>query len=215
MKRRDFSLQVAGAGLGLTAAGAALAQPTPVEGQQYNRLGTPVAVQLPAGKKVEVVEFFSYACAHCFALEPVLEAWVKSLPPDVHFRPLPVGFVSGRTWVPRIFYALEEIGQREAVHRKLFNALHVQHLPLISEAEAVRFLVSVGVDGARLSEALNSFAVNTRVGRAAGLMSAYKVNSVPTLGVQGRYTAEGRVEGSHERALLVVDYLILRARQSA
>ena len=215
MKRRDFSLQLAGVGLGLTAGGAAYAQPAPVEGQQYTRLGTPVALQLPPGKKVEVVEFFSYACPHCFAFEPVLEGWVKNLPPDVYFHPIPVGFVAGRTWVPKIFYALEEIGQREAMHRKLFSALHVQHLPLISESEAAKFLVSAGVDGAKLNDALKSFAVNTKVSRANTLLSAYKVNSVPMIGVQGRYVAEGAVEGSHERALPVFDYLIQRARSGA
>lgn len=215
MKRRDFSLQLTGLALGLAAGAAAHAQPAPVEGQQYQRLGTPVPLTLPPGKKVEVVEFFSYACPHCFRFEPVLEAWVKTLPPDVYFRPVPVGFVAGRTWVPKVFYALEEIGQREAMHRKLFNAIHVQQLPMISEAEAVKFLVSSGVDSAKLSDALKSFAVNTKVNRASTLLSGYKVNSVPMVGVNGRYVAEGAVEGSHERALPVFNYLIQRARQGA
>lgn len=215
MKRRDFSLQLAGLGLGLAGTGVALAQP--VEGKQYMRLSTPVPPMqpLPPGKKIEVVEFFSYACPHCFAFEPVLEGWVKRLPPDVWFHPVPVGFVMGRTWVPKIFYALEEMGQREAMHRKLFNAMHVDRQPLLSEADAAKFLVSAGVDGAKLADALKSFAVNTKVNRAAQLLPAYKINSVPTLGVQGRYVAEGAVDGSHERALPVLDYLVQRAREGA
>ncbi len=216
MKRRDFSLQLAGAGLGLAVIGAARAQGgAPVEGQQYARLSPPVAPTVPASKKVEVIEFFSYACPHCYAFEPVLEPWIKRLPADVYFHPVPVGFVAGRTWVPKVFYALEEIGQREAMHVKLFAAMHVQHLPMISEAEVTKFLVSEGVDGGKLDQALKSFAVNTKVNRASTLLGGYKISGVPTLGVQGRYTVEGAVDGSHERALVVADYLIQRTRQGA
>jgi thiol:disulfide interchange protein DsbA len=215
MKRRDFYLQLAGAALAGAAVSTARAQGAPVEGQQYKRLNAPLQPQLPAGKKIEVIEFFSYACPHCHAFEPVLENWVQSLAADVYFHPVPVGFVAGRSWVPKVFYALEEIGQRAAMHRKLFSALHVEHLPLISEADAVRFLVSAGVDDLKLSEALKSFSVDNRVGRAAALLAGYKVDGVPLIGVQGRYTAQGAVDGSHQRALPVFDYLIQRVRQGA
>ena len=62
---------------------------------------------------------------------------------------------------------------------------------------------------------LKSFAVNTKVNRASTLLGGYKISGVPTLGVQGRYTVEGAVDGSHERALVVADYLIQRTRQGA
>ena len=215
MKRRDFSLQLAGLGLGLTAGAAARADGAPVEGQQYSRLSTAVPLQLPAGKKVEVIEFFSYACPHCFEFEPVLSGWVKTLPADVYFHPVPVPFVMGRSWVPKVFYALEDIGQREALHNKLFNAIHVQRLPMLTEADAVKFVLSTGIDANKFNDALKSFSVNNKVSRAATLLNGYKVNSVPLIGVQGRYTAEGAVEGSHERAVPVFDFLIQRARQAA
>jgi len=41
------------------------------------------------------------------------------------------------------------------------------------------------------------------------------VDGVPKLGFQGRYTSEGAVDGSHEKALVVADYLIQRVRQGA
>jgi thiol:disulfide interchange protein DsbA len=216
MKRRDFSLQLAGLGLGVTAAGNVSAQGAPSEGQQYSRLSPPFQLsKLPDGKKVDVVEFFSYACPHCFEFEPVLSAWVRTLPADVLFRPVPVPFVAGRTWVPKVFYALEEIGQREALHSKLFSAIHVQRLPMVSEADVVKFVLSAGVDEKKFNEALKSFSVANKVNRAATLLSGYKVNSVPLIGVQGLYTAEGAVDGSHERAVPVFNYLIQRARLSA
>ena len=58
----------------------------PVEGTNYVRLAQPVPVAAPAGK-IEVIEFFWYGCPHCNAFEPTLDAWLKTLPPDVALPP--------------------------------------------------------------------------------------------------------------------------------
>ena len=215
MKRRDFSKQLAGAGLGLAVAGGARAQGTPVEGQQYVKLQTPAIVTLPSPqKKIEVIEFFWYGCPHCFALEPILEVWSKQLAPDVHFHRIPFAFI-GPPEHQKLFYALEEMGQLEAMHRKLFTAIHVQNKRLNTEAEIGAFITANGVDGAKFSEALKSFSVNTKLSRGKQLSSAYKIDGVPALGVQGRYYTSGSLAGTNERALAVADYLIQRSRQAA
>ena len=213
MKRRDFSKQLAGAGLGLAVAGAARAQGAPVEGKDYVKLQTaaPVTLATPQ-KKIDVIEFFWYGCSHCFAFEPVLESWVKRLPADVQFRQVPFALI-GPPEHQKMFYALEEIGQREAMHRKLFSAIHVQGKRLNSEADITAFLVANGVDGAKFSEAYKSFAVNTLVSRGKQLSNAYKIDGVPALGVHGRYYTAASLAGTHERAVMVADYLIQRARQ--
>ena len=90
MNRRDFSLQLAGAGLGLATAGTAGAQGTPEEGKHYVRLQTAAQVTLPPQKKVEVIEFFWYGCPHCFSFEPTIEAWSKRVAAYVYFRQMPV-----------------------------------------------------------------------------------------------------------------------------
>lgn len=218
MKRRDFSRQLAGTGLGLglglSLAGTARAQGAPVEGQQFTRLQTAAPLSLPnAQKKVEVIEFFSYACQHCFAFDPTMEAWAKQLPPDVYFRYVPVGFIGPA--LQKMFYALEEIGQREALHRKVFAAIHVQRTRLNTEAEITAFLVANGVDAGKYGDAYKSFSVNTKLTRGQSLIGAYKVDSVPMIGVQGRYTTSPGQTGTHERTVPVMDYLIQRARQGA
>jgi protein dithiol oxidoreductase (disulfide-forming) len=219
MKRRDFSLQLAatgaGLGFGLGLAGSALAQGGPVEGKDFVKLQTPVPVNLPSPqKKIEVVEFFWYGCPHCFAFEPVLEPWVKQLPPDVFFRALPVAFL-GPVEHQKLFYALEELGQREALQRKLFNAIHVLKKTLNTEAEIGAFVAANGVDGAKFAEAFKSFAVSTKVSRGKQLSGAYKIDGVPALGIHGRFFTSPSLTGSSERALVVADNLIQRVRQTA
>jgi thiol:disulfide interchange protein DsbA len=177
MKRREFSMQVAGAGLGLAglgAAGAARAQGAPVEGTHYVKLSQPAPVTLPTpDKKLEVVEFFWYGCPHCNAFEPQLEAWVKRLPADVVFRQVPVGFTARHQLSQKLFYALEDMGQLPALHKKIFAAIHVQNKRLNTEADMTAFVVANGVDGAKFTETFRSFGVNTKANRARQLSDAY------------------------------------------
>ena len=212
MKRREFSLQLAAAGLAAAWTGNAAAQGTPIEGKHYTRLAQPVPVSVPAGK-IEVVEFFSYGCPHCFALEPTLEQWAKRLPADVVLKRVPVGFNALYENYQKIYYALEAMGQVENMHRKVFNAIHQQRLRLDKEADIAAFMTANGIDGAKFVELYKSFTVQTKAKQAQQLSQAYKIEGVPTLAVQGRYTTSGSQAGSNERALAVADALVQTARK--
>src|SRR6187455_872762 len=72
------------------------------EGREYVRLKQPVPVE--TGKKIEVIEFFSYGCPHCAELEPHLDAWLAKLPQDVAFRRVPVMFQQRWTPLAKIYY---------------------------------------------------------------------------------------------------------------
>ena len=214
MKRRDFSLQLAAAGMGSLWAGSAAAQGGPVAGTHYTKLAQPVAVSAPAGK-IEVIEFFSYGCPHCFALEPTLETWAKRLPADVAFKRVPVGFNALYENYQRIFYALEAMGQVENMHRKVFNAIHQQRQRLDKDADIAAFMTANGVDGAKFVELYKSFSVQTKARQAQQLSQAYKIDGVPSMAVQGRYVTSGSLAGSNERALAVTDSLVQTLRKPA
>ncbi|MBI3369099.1 MAG: thiol:disulfide interchange protein DsbA/DsbL, partial [Burkholderiales bacterium] len=87
MNRRD-----AVAALSTLASVPAWAAGEPLEGKEYLRLQTPVAVAVPG--KVEVIEFFGYWCPHCNAFEPPFYAWASKLPADVNVRRIPVAFAA-------------------------------------------------------------------------------------------------------------------------
>jgi len=212
MKRRDFSLQLAVAGFGALAASAAGAQGAPVEGTHYTKLAQPVPVSTPAGK-IEVIEFFSYGCPHCNALEPTLEVWAKRLPPDVVFKRVPVGFNALYENYQRIYYALEAMGQVEAMHRKVFNAIHQQRQRLDKEADIAAFMTANGLDGAKFVDLYKSFTVQTKAKQAQQLSQSYKIDGVPSMAVQGRYVTSGSLAGSNERALAVTDALVQNLRK--
>ena len=219
MNRRKFSQSVtAGAAAWVAVLGGAagvphaLAQGGPVEGVHYVKLSQPAPVSAPTGK-IEVVEFFWYGCPHCNALEPALEAWIKRLPADVAFRRVPVAFSATHESHQKLFYGLEAMGQLEAMHRRIFAAIHTQQQRLDREADQLAFLKAQGVDEAKFLEMTKSFSVQTKMRQAKQLSSAYKIDGVPAMGVAGRFYTAGSLAGDNQRALAVTDFLIARARK--
>ena len=208
--RRDFSLAtaVAALGAGTAAQGQAAA---PVEGRDFVRLNTPAPV--PAGAKIDVIEFFWYGCGHCHEFEPALETWVKKLPADVAFRRVPAIFNAVWETHAKLFYALQALGQLEALHRRIFAAIHVQRQRLDKEAEILAFVSANGVDAAAFAEAFKSFGVATKLRQSKQLAEAYKIDGVPALGVHGKWFTAGSLAGSNARALTVAEFLIERARK--
>lgn len=220
MKRREFTMGM----VGVTAtalAGTAAAQAY-AEGRNYVRLSTPVPTSLPAdapGKKIEVIEFFSYSCPHCFHFDPAVEAWEKKLAPDVYFQRVPVGFGGMFAATQKLFYALQNLGVRESLHRKVFTTIHVQGNRLVTEKDQIAFAVANGIEEAKFTDALKSFQLATQCRRAEQLTAAYKVESVPALGVNGRFFTNGQLAnagapgGANEAALDVVNFLVDRIRK--
>ena len=215
MNRRRFSAAFLGSGLagtGLWATAPAWAQaPGPVEGKDYTRVDPPQPVREPG--KVEVLEFFSYACPHCNSFEPTLEAWARQLPADVVFRRVPVPFLMNAENFQRTYYALESTGMVGQMQMKVFRAIHIDRLRLEKPEDIAEFIGKNGGDGAKFLAAFKSFSVATSVSRAKKLMADYKIDSVPTLVVGGRFVTSPVQAGGGSQALAVADQLIQRARK--
>ena len=205
--------------LGLAPLAALAQQPRPPKaGDGYIVLSTPQPVDTPPGK-IEVIEFFWYGCPHCYALEPKLESWEAKLAPDVAFRPVPAIFSSG--WAPyaQVFYAFEALGVRKRLHLPFFEAVHRDHLDIDNRAAFEQWLTRHQVDPQKFDQAVKSFGVLSEVNRAKQMTIAYRIDGVPTIAVQGRYTVSGEQSHVPDEArafdimLATTDYLIGLARK--
>jgi protein dithiol oxidoreductase (disulfide-forming) len=161
-----------------------------------------------------VLEFFSYACPHCSAFEPTVEAWAAKLPADVAFYRVPVNFLVNAENFMRTYYALETMGQVAAMQRKVFVAVHVDRQHLDKPADIAALMGKNGIDSAKFLDVFNSFSVATSVARAKKLVAAYKLDGVPSLAVQGRFVTSPGQAGGSTQAFGVVDYLVQRARKA-
>jgi thiol:disulfide interchange protein DsbA len=172
------------------AAFAATAQ-AQVENQDYVKL---VPAQTPQTKgKVEVIEFFSYMCPHCEALHPLLTKWAAQLPSNAVLVKVPVAF-GRRDWglMVRTYYTLQHTGDLARLDEPLFKAIHKEHQRFSDEDSITAWVAQHGVDAGKFREVFNSFDISTKASRADQLSRDYKINGVPHLTVDGKYSVTGR-----------------------
>jgi thiol:disulfide interchange protein DsbA len=218
LTRRDFCHCLLGASVGGLVAAPAFAQRAPTEGVHYVRLAE--AVPAAAAGKIEVIEFFWYECPHCNAFEPALDAWAKRQPEDVAFRRVPVWFREEPFGAQqRLYYTLEALALVPTLHRKVFLAIHSDRTRLRTAEDLAAFALKNGVDPIVFMTTYNSFGVQSKAQQARQTASAYKIDAVPAMGVQGRYYTNGNLAnaglppGSVDRMLTVVDSLVVKVRQ--
>lgn len=162
-----------------------------------------------SGKKVEVVEVFSYACPHCNSLGPMIEPWAKKLPSSVTFKRIPVSF--GRpqwTTLAKAYYALEAINEVDRIHLKIFAALHANGINLSSQDILFDWIEKQGVNRQKFIDAFNSFAVQSKVQRGDQKAIEYGVDAVPTLIVDGKFRTSPSMAGGNGALFPVLDDLI-------
>lgn len=194
----------------LLAAFAGWAHAAVTAGREYANLQP--AQPTESGTKVEVVEFFWYGCPHCYTLDPALNKWVRQLPKDVEFRRIPAIPTPRWAATARTFYTLEAIGELERLHSDVFDAIHRDGVKMDNEATQLEWMAKKGVDRKKFSDAWSSFSVQSKVQRAAQLTQSYKIDSVPTMVVDGKFVTSVSMAGGQDKLMGVLDDLVAKAR---
>jgi thiol:disulfide interchange protein DsbA len=216
-------LRLAFAALGLVASTAFASPAAPVAGVEYTLLASPQPVSV-VGKKVEVIEFFMYHCPHCNALEPTMAAWVKKQGDKIAFKRLHMPYAGPTDVEAHLYITLEAMGKLEEMHNKVFKAMHVDRVRLNQEPVLMDWVGKNGLDKAKFLEYWNSFGVQTKLKRMPQLITNYKIDSVPTLIVDGRYvtspsileTANPKLDeaGAFQGLTQVLDALVAKAAKT-
>jgi len=185
------------------------------DGVNYTRTVPAQPTNVPAGQ-VEVLEFFWYACPHCYALEPTVQAWLKSKPAYITFTRVPVEWNEGHRSLAHLFYALEAMGKLNDVHGEIFKEIQVNGNPLIgpdpnnaasAERTQVSFIKKLGLSDADFEKAYQDMNVQTAMQRADQLVERYRVTAVPTFVVNGKYTTDVTMAGGPEKLMSLLSDL--------
>lgn len=164
--------------------------------------------------KIEVIEFFSYGCPHCYHLEASINPWIRKLPKDVNFIRVPL---AGGQWAStaKMFYALDALGVEEKLHSDVFAAIHAEKaITGTDEAALGPWVAKKGVDEKKFNDVFKSFAISTKVQRAGQMASSHKVTGVPAIVVDGRYLVLGNTIQSYDDLLALADRVIEMARNN-
>ncbi|MCK4834790.1 MAG: thiol:disulfide interchange protein DsbA/DsbL [Gammaproteobacteria bacterium] len=175
------------------------------EGVDYKKI-TPQVMN--AGDKIEVLEFFWYGCPHCYSFEPYINAWKRKKPANVEFARVPAMFRPDWEVQARTYYALSNMNMIEDLHGAIFTAIHKDKKRLNKKELLTDFIVNLGVPRDRFEKEYNSFAVDSMVRKAKKRQTAYKLQGVPSVAVNGRYLTSGTMSGSYENLIKILDFLI-------
>ncbi len=185
------------------------------EGTDFRALTPPLPTNDPG--KIEVIEFFSYACPHCANFYPLVASWEARLPKDVVFRRVPVGF-QRPAWVnlQRVFYALQADGDLARLDGLLFKAIHEEQQPLFEEPRIADWIAKSGGNADKFAAAYASFGVNNQTVQADQMAEDYRIDSVPSMAVDGKYVAMSDPANGEmpylTQLLATVDKLIAKVR---
>ena len=182
------------------------------EGKNYTRLVPAQPTSAPAGQ-VEVLEFFWYACPHCYAIDPLVDAWKKTKPAYITFSRVHVMWNEGHRSLARLYYTLDNLGKLDQLHGEVFKEIHVNGHPLIAadpanaaESERIQtaFVRKFGIPEAEFKKAYHSFGVETALQRADELVQRYRIDGVPTFVVNGKFVADVRTADGPEQLISLV-----------
>ncbi|HWW33151.1 MAG TPA: thiol:disulfide interchange protein DsbA/DsbL [Steroidobacteraceae bacterium] len=171
--------------------------------------GQPTSV---APGKVEVLEVLWLGCPHCYALEPGVKAWLKTKPAYIEFVRVPVIWGPVHRAHARLFYTLKALGRPDLID-KAFDTIQREHNPLIgsTDEESLKmeqaWAVQQGVSAADFASAYDSLAVHTDLARAEELTQRYRVQGVPLMIVNGKYTTEVSKAGNPANLFQLIDDL--------
>ena len=130
----------------------------------YRLIPQPQPVE--SGDRIEVIDFFFYACPYCNDLLPHLDRWQQRKPADVVFRRVPV--VRHDSWAPlaRIYYTLEAMGEAERLHRMVYRGYHIEDLAINEEKVIAEWATKHGLNRDKFMAIYRSEETRQKVERA-------------------------------------------------
>ena len=100
------------------------------------------------------------------------------------------------------------MGVADKLHLKVFEAIHNDNVVLGNPDVRYQWLAKNGVDVKKYQEIEKSFAIVNKVNRAKSLTQAYKIESTPTLIVNGKFA----VASQGDRTFQIIDALAANIR---
>lgn len=200
----------------------ASASPTdPKNGVEYRTLPTP---QQADAKKVEVIEFFDYACPHCYALDPSLHAWITKQGNNIIFKRVHISRTGTDLPQQKMFYTLESMGlMNDAMNTKIFTEMHVNRNRMNRDEMVFDFIAKQGVDRQKFIDTYRGFGVQGQVRKATAMMDTYGVDSWPMFAIDGKYVTSPAMSDEatkaatteaqlHTQGFQVMDVLVAKAK---
>lgn len=196
-----------------------------VEGKHYFEIKPAQRGDAPAAV-IEVTEFFSYGCVFCNRAIPMMDQLKKSLPANARMNYVPASFNSAESWplFQRVYYTANALGLIPKMHNAVYSAVWTSNELAVTEPDGRRlkspqptlddaakfFAKKAGIQPEQFIATARSFSVEAQCRRADQLVKLLKVDSTPTLIVNGRYRVSSTMLREPEQMIALVNWLVAK-----
>ncbi|OGQ57424.1 MAG: hypothetical protein A3J24_03880 [Deltaproteobacteria bacterium RIFCSPLOWO2_02_FULL_53_8] len=152
------------------------------------------------GKTVEVMEFLSFYCDHCYAFEKAASVIKGNFPKKIKWRIMPVYWGSGSSKPGEAYMLAEEAGKGEQMKKALFNANFIEKKDIgnLAVLESIGMNLGLGFD---FSRRLRSGEKTAEAQRVLQMARAYGVEGTPTFIIAGNLFTSPEPFGDNTDAL--------------
>jgi thiol:disulfide interchange protein DsbA len=194
-----------------------------VEGKHYFLLRPAVHTSVPAGK-IEVAEAFSYGCPACAAFQPYAKQLKGVLPSNAQLVYVHASFNSAESWpmFQRAYLTAQVLGIADKTHDALFDAIWKTGELAVSDQQTRRlkdpqptleqvakfYARTAGINADQFLAASKSFSVEAAIKRTEVWLRTARIDSTPTLVVNGKYRLTVTSAGGVNEMFALIDYLV-------
>ena len=185
----------------------------PRVGVDYIELPEPMPQFVPG--KIEIAEFFSYACGHCARFQPHVNEWHKKQKPgsDVRWEYLPAPGNTLWSNFAKSYLAAQTLGVAEKTHDAVFKAIHQERFFTTGSIEEIADMYArFGVDKKKFLAAVYDPAIDEKLDRIEQFARARGLGGTPTLVVAGRYVVPTTHDRGFEGQIATADFLVAKLR---
>lgn len=204
MKKLLFAL------LGFSLICKAIAKDIPIkENIDYTVISAPAKAVPGVSGKVNVTEFFSYACVHCSLLEPILDQWLGKVK-NINFNQIQVVWDNNFLGYAKISATAQMLKLGSGFNQLVFKATMEERQDLENPANLKNFLAKQKiVDPKKFMATYNSFTISTKPQEYAQYTQAYNITATPIFVVANKYMTE---PAQPDKLIQVVQALVDKAK---
>ena len=136
------------------------------------------------GKQVEIIEFFSFYCGHCFEFEKSIPVIKGNFPKKTKWKQVPIYWGKGSPKPGEAYLLAKDEGKGDEMKKAIFNAIFVDNKDIgkIEVLEELGIKVGLGFD---FSRKLRTGAKAGKVGEAIIMTKTYGIDETPVLIIAG------------------------------
>ncbi len=136
------------------------------------------------GKTVEVVEFMSFYCDHCYEFEGSIPIIKGIFPKKIKWKIVPIYWGDGSSKPGEAYFLARDAGKGKEMIKALFRANFIERKDIgnVEVLDSIASNIGLGFD---FSSKLRGGAKIEEANQALGLAKTYRIEETPTLIIAG------------------------------